>query len=167
MSGEPVRRAPVRRTQVRKNVPQIETVPVDDAPVVVTSVEETPTEVPETTPAATVTEASAATVTVSADNTAGDSSNTPDREWDHAVFRDLLAVPKSKNSVPTLTCIDKGFYKRYFIIDVDGDAFKRAWSYYRANHEEPTADEFVTLVLRILEQGMPRMYRAVSYVPLV
>lgn len=166
MSGEPVRRAPVRRTPVRRDVPPVGTVAVDDAPVTVTPTEVTPPEVPETAPAV-PTEASAVAVTVSVDNTAGDTSDTHDREWDHAVFRDLLAVPKSKNSVPTLACIDKGFYKRYFIIDVDGDAFKRAWSYYRANHEEPTADEFVTLVLRILEQGMPRMYRAVSYVPLV
>lgn len=91
----------------------------------------------------------------------------PEGGWDVNVLREILAVPKTKGSTPTLTCIDKGIYKRYFIIDVDGDAYRRAWEYYRSTKQEPTPDDFVTIVLRILQQDMPRMYRAVSYVPLL
>lgn len=91
----------------------------------------------------------------------------PEGGWDVNVLREILAVPKTKDSIPTLTCIDKGVYKRYFIIDVDGDAYRRAWEYYRSTKKEATPDDFVTIVLRILQQDMPRMYRAVSYVPLL
>ena len=91
----------------------------------------------------------------------------PTDGWDVETLRDILAVPKTRDSIPTLTCIDKGIYKRYFIVDVDGDAYRKAWDYYKITRRDATPDEFVTIVLRILQQDMPRMYRAVSYVPLL
>lgn len=87
--------------------------------------------------------------------------------WDINVIRRILSVPKSKDSIPTLTCIDKGFYKRYFILDVDGDAYREAWGYYKAHKPNGTPEDFVALVTRILSIDMPRMHRAVSYVPLL
>ena len=87
--------------------------------------------------------------------------------WDVERIKKMLSVPKSKNSIPTLTCIDKGFYKRYFILDVDGDAYREAWKYYKAHKPDGTPEDFVTLVTRVLSIDMPRMYRAVSYVPLL
>lgn len=87
--------------------------------------------------------------------------------YDIEKLRSILAVPKTKDSVPTLTGIDKGFYKRYFILDVDGDAYREAWRYYKDNAPKPTPDEFVVIVLRILEHDLPRMYRKVSFVPLI
>lgn len=87
--------------------------------------------------------------------------------WDVDRIKKILSVPKSKNSIPTLTCIDKGFYKRYFILDVDGDAYREAWSYYKAHKPDGTPEDFVALVTRVLSIDMPRMYRAVSYVPLL
>lgn len=87
--------------------------------------------------------------------------------WDMEKLRSILSVPKTKDSVPTLTGIDKGFYKRYFLLDVDGDAYREAWRYYKDNAPGPTPDGFVLLVLRILEHDMPRMYRKVSFVPLI
>lgn len=86
--------------------------------------------------------------------------------WDINVIKRILSVPKSKDSIPTLTCIDKGFYKRYFILDVDGDAYSKAWKYYRAHKPNGTPEDFVAQVTRILSIDMPRMHRAVSYVPL-
>lgn len=83
------------------------------------------------------------------------------------IIRDLLAVPRTSGSIPTLTCIDKGIYKRYFILDVDGEAYGKAWKAYRKVCPTGTPEEFIAIVLRILSQGMPRMHRAVSYVPLV
>ena len=88
-------------------------------------------------------------------------------EWDVDRVKRILSVPKSKDSIPTLTCIDKGFYKRYFILDVDGDAYREAWEYYRAHRPTGTPEDFVALVTRILSIDMPRMHRAVSYVPLL
>lgn len=82
-------------------------------------------------------------------------------------IRGLLSVPRTGGSIPTLTCIDKGIFKRYFILDVDGDAYGKAWKAYREAHPDGTPEEFVAIVLRILSQGMPRMHRAVSYVPLL
>ena len=87
--------------------------------------------------------------------------------WDVDRIKKMLSVPKSKNSIPTLTCIDKGFYKRYFILDVDGDAYREAWKYYKAHKPDGTPEDFVALVTRVLSIDMPRMYRAVSYVPLL
>ena len=87
--------------------------------------------------------------------------------WDVERIKKMLSVPKSKNSIPTLTCIDKGFYKRYFILDVDGDAYREAWKYYKAHKPDGTPEDFVALVTRVLSIDMPRMYRAVSYVPLL
>lgn len=87
--------------------------------------------------------------------------------WDVNVIRKILSVPKSKDSIPTLTCIDKGFYKRYFILDVDGDAYREAWRYYKAHKPNGTPEDFVAMVTRILSIDMPRMHRAVSYVPLL
>ena len=87
--------------------------------------------------------------------------------WDINVIKRILSVPKSKDSIPTLTCIDKGFYKRYFILDVDGDAYSKAWGYYRMHRPTGTPEDFVALVTRILSIDMPRMHRAVSYVPLL
>ena len=87
--------------------------------------------------------------------------------WDVDRIKKILSVPKSKNSIPTLTCIDKGFYKRYFILDVDGDAYREAWKYYKAHKPDGTPEDFVALVTRVLSIDMPRMYRAVSYVPLL
>lgn len=87
--------------------------------------------------------------------------------WDVDRIKKILSVPKSKNSIPTLTCIDKGFYKRYFILDVDGDAYSEAWKYYKAHKPDGTPEDFVALVTRVLSIDMPRMYRAVSYVPLL
>lgn len=87
--------------------------------------------------------------------------------WDVDVIKRILSVPKSKDSIPTLTCIDKGFYKRYFILDVDGDAYSEAWRYYRMHRPTGTPEDFVALVTRILSIDMPRMHRAVSYVPLL
>jgi hypothetical protein len=88
-------------------------------------------------------------------------------EWNADEIRRLLAVPKSRDSVPTLTCIDKGFYKRYFILDVDGNAYSMAWEYYKSHKPDGTPEEFVTIVTRILSIDMPRMHRAVSYIPLL
>ena len=88
-------------------------------------------------------------------------------EWSHETFKSLLVTPRTKNSVPTLTCIDKGVYKRYFILDVDGDGYKKAWDYYKRTVPNGTPEEFVIIALRVLDQSMPRMHRAVSYVPLV
>lgn len=88
-------------------------------------------------------------------------------EWSHETFKSLLVTPRTKNSVPTLTCIDKGVYKRYFILDVDGDGYKKAWDYYKRTVPTGTPEEFVIIVLRVLDQSMPRMHRAVSYVPLM
>jgi hypothetical protein len=87
--------------------------------------------------------------------------------WDIDALKRILSVPKSKDSIPTLTCIDKGFYKRYFILDVDGDAYSKAWGYYRMHRPNGTPEDFVAMVTRILSIDMPRMHRAVSYVPLL
>lgn len=87
--------------------------------------------------------------------------------WNVDEVKRLLTVPKSKDSIPTLTCIDKGFYKRYFILDVDGDAYRRAWEYYKTHKPNGTPEDFVTIVTRVLSIDMPRMHRAVSYVPLL
>lgn len=91
----------------------------------------------------------------------------PAQAFDVDVIRSLLSRPKSKDSIPTLTCIDKGYYKRYMILDVDGEGYREAWEYYRSAHTDPTPEDFVAIVTRILQQDMPRMHRAVSYVPLV
>lgn len=88
-------------------------------------------------------------------------------EWSVDAVKRILSVPKSKDSIPTLTCIDKGFYKRYFILDVDGDAYSKAWKYYKAHKSNGTPEDFVAMVTRILSIDMPRMHRAVSYVPLL
>lgn len=82
-------------------------------------------------------------------------------------IRKALTIPKSSGSVPTLTCIEKGAYRRYFLLDVDGEAYRKAWDIYRKDVPHGSPEEFVEIVLRILSQDMPRMHRAVSYVPLV
>ena len=81
-------------------------------------------------------------------------------------LRRILRVPRARGSVPTLVRYKEGVFQRYFILDVDGDVFRKAWSHYKANAADPNPVAFVHLVINILETDFPRMYRAVAYVPL-
>lgn len=87
-------------------------------------------------------------------------------EFDMAQMKAILSVPKTKDSIPTLTCIDKKSFKRYFILDVDGEAYRKAWDYYCRTVTQSTPDDFILRVCSILDMDLPRMYRSVSYIPL-
>lgn len=155
----PTARRSRRRTGDTVTIPTLTdltlTVPETAEPTVIEPADTVPTD---TIPTVTVPEDTSGTTAVE--------EVAPVQTWSYEEFRGILVTPRTKDSVPTLTCIDRGFYKRYFILEVEGDAYKAAWDYYRRTVPGGTPDEFVTLVMRTLDQGMPRMHRAVSYVPL-
>jgi hypothetical protein len=80
-------------------------------------------------------------------------------------LKEIISVPRGKGSVPVLASYKMDFFERYFILDLDGDAFRKAWNIYKAEKgNDPVG--FVQAIINILETDFPRMYRAVDYVPL-
>ena len=79
---------------------------------------------------------------------------------------EVLSVPRSKGAVPVLASYKMNFFERYFILDLDPSAFRKAWEIYKET-EGNNPVGFVQAVINILEMDFPRMYRAVAYIPLV
>lgn len=80
---------------------------------------------------------------------------------------DILKVPKSKDALMTFSMYTVGQYtRRYFLLDVDGQAYRKAWEVYKERTGSADATQFMTLVYQILNTDMPRLHRAVEWVPL-
>ncbi len=81
-------------------------------------------------------------------------------------IKDLICIPRSRGAVPALISYKDGFLKRYCIVDVDGENLQKAWEFYKAKSVDPNPADFVHRVITILNTDFPRMYRAVTFVPL-
>lgn len=77
---------------------------------------------------------------------------------------DMLCVPKTKGSLPTLVRYSpKGKVpKRAVIIDIGGPLLEEAWAWYKRSVSGADPEEFLLLVYEVTRTEMPRMYRTVS-----
>lgn len=77
---------------------------------------------------------------------------------------DMLCVPKTKGSLPTLVRYSpRGKVpKRAVIIDIGGPLLEEAWAWYKENVSGADAEDFLLLVYEVTRTEMPRMYRTVS-----
>ena len=77
-----------------------------------------------------------------------------------------LKVPKTKDSVMTFSMYSTtALNRRYFLLDVDGDAYRRGWMLYKeAKGDDPVG--YIDMVMHIMDLEIPRLHRAVSWVPL-
>lgn len=90
------------------------------------------------------------------------------READLKLIKDLteiLRVPKTMGAVPVMSAYSVGMMRRYFILDVDGTAWRKGWALYKeVKGEDPVG--YVDMVIHILDTGIPRLHRAVDWAPL-
>jgi len=78
-----------------------------------------------------------------------------------------LKVPKTKDSIMVFSMYTIGdFNRRYFLLDVDGTAYRKAWSIFKERTGTADQVKFLELVYQILNTDMPRLHRAVDWVPL-
>lgn len=79
----------------------------------------------------------------------------------------ILKVPKSRDSVMVFSMFSTGeFDRRYFLLDVDGNAYRKAWARYKELTGTKDTVQFLNLVYHILNVDMPRFHRNVDWVPL-
>ena len=78
----------------------------------------------------------------------------------------ILKVPKTKDSVMTFTMYSTpSLVRRYFLLDVDGTAFRKGWALYKeVKGNDPVA--YVDMVMHIMDLEIPRLHRAVDWAPL-
>jgi len=80
----------------------------------------------------------------------------------------VLRVPKTKDSIMVFSMYSVGEYdRRYFLLDVDGIAYRRAWSIFKERTGTADQVKFLELVYQILSTDLPRLHRAVDWVPLI
>ena len=78
-----------------------------------------------------------------------------------------LKVPKTKDAIMVFSMYTIGdFNRRYFLLDVDGVAYRRAWAMFKERTGTTDSVRFLGLVNQILNTDMPRLHRAVDWVPL-
>ena len=78
----------------------------------------------------------------------------------------ILRVPKSKDALMTFSMFSDKYQKRYFLLDVDGTAYRRAWEVFKERTGSKDQNRFLFLVYTILEMNPPRLHRGVDWVPL-
>lgn len=79
----------------------------------------------------------------------------------------ILKVPKARDSVMVFSMYStRDFNRRYFLLDVDGNAYRRAWVRYKELSGGDDPVHFLELVYRILNTDLPRLHRNVDWVPL-
>lgn len=83
-----------------------------------------------------------------------------------AEIRNIVCVPRVRGAIPSLVKYREGYLERYFFLDVDGELLRKAWSLYKVNAADPNPAAFTHLVINLLEAEFPRIYRAVTFVPL-
>jgi len=84
-----------------------------------------------------------------------------------AELRTILKVPKTKDAIPVFSMYTIGdFNRRYFLLDVDGIAYRKAWNTFKERTGTVDSVKFLELVYQILNIDMPRLHRAVDWVPL-
>ena len=84
-----------------------------------------------------------------------------------ADLRATLKVPKTKDAIPVFSMYTIGDYnRRYFLLDVDGVAYRKAWDMFKERTGTKDQVKFLELVYQILNIDMPRLHRAVDWVPL-
>lgn len=82
-----------------------------------------------------------------------------------AEITQVLKVPKTRDSVPTFSMYSMGQMRRYFILDVDGAAYRKGWTIYKeAKGDDPVG--YIDLVMHIMDLEIPRLHRAVDWAPL-
>jgi len=80
----------------------------------------------------------------------------------------VLRVPKTKDSIMVFSMYSVGEYdRRYFLLDVDGIAYRKAWSIFKERTGTADQVKFLELVYQILSTDLPRLHRAVDWVPLI
>lgn len=83
-----------------------------------------------------------------------------------AEVRNIVCVPRVRGAIPSLVKYKEGYMERYFFLDVDSELLRKAWSLYKVNATDPNPAAFTHLVINLLSAEFPRIYRAVSFVPL-
>lgn len=84
-----------------------------------------------------------------------------------AELTEILKVPKPRDALMTFSMYTVGqFTRRYFILDVDGAAYRRAWEVFKERTQSTDATRFMDLIFHILNTDMPRLHRNVDWVPL-
>ena len=77
----------------------------------------------------------------------------------------VLKVPKTRDSVPTFSMYSIGQVRRYFILDVDGTAYRKGWMMYKDyKGQDPVG--YIDMVMHIMDLEIPRLHRAVDWAPL-
>lgn len=79
---------------------------------------------------------------------------------------EILSVPKTKDSVMTFSMYTTpALNRKYFLLDVDGTAYRRGWAYYKeVKGNDPVG--YIEMVMTILKLEIPRLHRAVDWAPL-
>ena len=84
-----------------------------------------------------------------------------------AELTEILKVPKPRDALMTFSMYTVGqFTRRYFILDVDGAAYRKAWEVFKERTQSTDATRFMDLIFHILNTDMPRLHRNVDWVPL-
>jgi len=83
-----------------------------------------------------------------------------------AELTEILRVPKSRDAVMTFSSYKSGFQRRYFLLDVNGDAYRKAWTVFKMRTNTTDYTKFLDVVFGIMSIDPPRLHRAVDYVPL-
>ena len=83
-----------------------------------------------------------------------------------AEIRNIVCVPRVRGAIPSLVKYKEGYMERFFFLDVDSELLRKAWSLYKVNAADPNPAAFTHLVINLLSAEFPRIYRAVSFVPL-
>ena len=79
----------------------------------------------------------------------------------------MLKVPKTRDAIMVFSMYTVSeFNRKYFLLDVDGTAYRRAWNLFKERTGTTDAVTFLEIVYRILNTDMPRLHRAVDWVPL-
>ena len=78
----------------------------------------------------------------------------------------ILRVPKTKDALMTFSMFSDKYQKRYFLLDVDGNAYRQAWSVFKERTGTKDQNRFLFLVYTILELPPPRLHRGVDWAPL-
>lgn len=90
------------------------------------------------------------------------------KEKDEELIRELasiLKVPKTRDSVLTFSMYTIGQMRRYFLLDVDGTAYRKGWAYYKSQRgDDPVG--YIDMVIHIMDHEIPRLHRAVDWAPL-
>lgn len=79
----------------------------------------------------------------------------------------ILKVPKGRDSIMVFSMYSSSeFSRRYFLLDVDGIAYRKAWAKYKEITGTNDPVRFLEIVYRILNTDLPRLHRNVDWVPL-